>query len=425
MALAAKAPVTITWLVRTDPIMNPWERTTIRQFEHLHPGIRVQLIISPSGAPFDEKLLTMNAAGTPPDVFSHWGSDGWADFQYRGLLANLTPYIKKSHFSFQGMNMKLVHQYSIGNKIYGIPFATGGSYLFYNEALFKRAHLPLPPTNWNDKQWNLATLMRDAKKLTIHGKSLATTQYGLEDTLWPENANLWLWGGDFFLPSAYKTGLISKVTALSPAAKAAVTWQRNLIFKDKVAPTPAESSLMSKVSDPFTTGKIGMDLTGVWGFWTLLPSKFPWGIAPLPYIKTDKDVLFTDPWMMAKNAKNKSAAWTFIQYLSNPQLGDKSYTLTAGTVPPWKQLLPVWAKHEHQLHPSMTEPQLINLALGSMSHGQESINHLGIDYGQFDSTITNVLEPVWTGKTTPLAALKALQSQLTNVIREAGITHGR
>ena len=424
-AASANATRTITWLVRTDPVMNPWERATIKAFEAVHPNIKVQMILSPSGAPFDQKLLTMVAAGDPPDIFSHWGNDSWADFVYRGIAQNLTPYIQKTHFSFAGMDPALLKQYSIGNKVYGIPFATGGSYLFYNMSLLKKAHIPIPTTNWNDRSWNWPTVLKDARKMTVHSAKLASMQWGFNDELWPENANFWLFGGDIFPASAYRTGVVQKVSATSPAVEQAVQWQRNLIYTYKVAPTPAQTTGLSTTEDPFLSGKIGMEMTGIWGFWVFKPAKFQWGAAPLPYVKTDRNVLFTDPWMMAKGAAHPNAAWTFLQWLANPKEGDRTYVLTSGVFPVWKQLVPVWAQNEHKLHPWMSVASLIQLGNGSMQHGSESANHLLINYGQMDSVMGNVLQPVWTGKTAPKAALAELQTQLTQTIKEAGITKGR
>ena len=343
---------TVTWLVRTDPVMNPWERATIKAFEKVHPNIHVQMIISPAGAPFDQKLLTMSAAGDPPDIFSHWGNDSWADFVYRGIAQNLTPFIKKSHFSFAGMDPALLRQYTINGQVYGIPFAGGGSYLFYNLNMLKKAHLPIPTTNWNDKAWNWNTVLHYAKKMTVHSSKLSGMRWGLNDTLWPQNAGAWLFGGDIFPESSYHTGVVNKVFATSLALEQATQWQRDLTFKYKVAPTPAQTTGLSSTEDPFLSGKIGMEMTGIWGFWTFRPANFKWGVAPLPYIKTDKDVLFTDPWMMAKGAANPQAAWTFLEWLANPTEGDKSYVLASGVFPVWKQLVPLWAKNEHKLLPN-------------------------------------------------------------------------
>jgi ABC-type glycerol-3-phosphate transport system substrate-binding protein len=166
-----------------------------------------------------------------------------------------------------------------------------------------------------------------------------------------------------------------------------------------------------------------MEMTGPWGFWVFAPAKFKWGAAPLPTFTTHKDVYFTDPWVMSKGVKDPQAAWTFLEYLSSPQYGDKTYVATSGVFPPWSQLEGFWADMMAK-RSVLTTAQLLQLGKGGMAAGGESINHLAINYGQFDSTISNVLQPVWTGSTSPQKALSELQSQLTSDISKAAIKTG-
>jgi multiple sugar transport system substrate-binding protein len=63
--------VTITWLVRTDPQINPWEEKTVNEFEASHPNIHVKIVMAPSGANYDQKLETMQVGWEPADIFSH------------------------------------------------------------------------------------------------------------------------------------------------------------------------------------------------------------------------------------------------------------------------------------------------------------------------------------------------------------------
>lgn len=408
---------TITWLVRTDPQINPWEIKTVSDFEASHPNIHVKIVMSPSGANYDQKLETMEVGWEPADIFSHWGSNSWADAVYRGYAADLTPYINASHFSFDGMDPTLLRQYSVKGHVYAIPFATGGSYLFYNVDLFKKAHVPLPPTSWDDPNWTWDTVLKDAQALNVASASLNQRVYGLSDDLWPENANAWLFGGDIFQPSAYTTGVINTIQANSPAVVQAEQWKHDLIYKYQVSPTPSDATLLNG----FLSGKVAMDMNGVWGFWTYQPATFHWAVAPLPRIQTNKDVLFTDPWMMAKDSHHPQEAWQFLQWLCDPAHGAKTYMETSGAVPPWSQLLPEWAANTHKTISSLSTDQLEQIAQGSLAHGQESINHLAISYGQYDSTISNVLSPLFSNRgATATNSTNQLQLQLEATIKSVG-----
>ncbi len=293
--------VTISWLVRsTDKGLTTWEKQTAKDFEAAHPNIHVNIISVPN-ANYDQKLITMNAGGTPPDIFSQWGSNSWIDWAYRGLVADLAPYVASSHFSLDGINQSLLQQYKVNGKLYGIPFSTGGSYVFYNVDLFKKANLPLPPTNWNDASWNQDTFLHDAQEIAKQGSG-SDKQFGVSNDLWPEDAIPLLFGGDIFPESAYTTGVVDHVQANSPQVQEAIQWQHDLVYKYKIAPTQSEAST---IGNGFMSGKIGMSMIGVWGFWVNQPATFHYAAAPLPTLKDNKDVVFTDPWMMAKGSKHQ------------------------------------------------------------------------------------------------------------------------
>ena len=87
----------VIWYVRSDDDEQKWEAQVIKDFEAANPGIKINLVVVPWND-FDTKMQTMTAAGTPPDIWSHWGPSGFADYVKRGLVADLTPYIEKDKF---------------------------------------------------------------------------------------------------------------------------------------------------------------------------------------------------------------------------------------------------------------------------------------------------------------------------------------
>ncbi|HEX4208374.1 MAG TPA: extracellular solute-binding protein [Ktedonobacteraceae bacterium] len=415
-AASFNGKVTINWLVRDDPQNNPWEYRTVSAFEATHPNIHVQIIISPGSQYYDQKRETMDVGYEPADVFTMWGNNSWADNVYRNFAADLTPYIQSSHFSLAGMNQTLLKQYSINGHAYAIPFGTGGSYLFYNVDMFKKAHLPLPPTNWDDPNWNWNSVLKDAKALSMPNAALAQRQYGISDDLWPENANAWLFGGDIYPSSTYKSGVVTAVHATSPAVEQGEQWKQDMIYKYKIMPTPATASVLSG----FLSGKIGMEMTGVWGFWSYQPATFHWAVAPLPHLTTNKDVIFTDAWMMAKDSHHPQEAWEFIKWLSSPDHGAKTYMESSGSIPPWSQLLPEWAINTHKTMPSLSTTQLEELARGSLAHGQESINHMAVSYGQFEDATGTIMSSAFASNQSIPATLNQLQQQLEATIKKVG-----
>jgi multiple sugar transport system substrate-binding protein len=109
----AEEPVEVIWYVRTEDAEQPWEQDVIiPDFEAKHPNIKINLTIV-TWDDFDTKMQTMIAAGTPPDVWSHWGPSGFADYVIRGLAADLTPYIERDNFDLSDFIPEVLDIYTL------------------------------------------------------------------------------------------------------------------------------------------------------------------------------------------------------------------------------------------------------------------------------------------------------------------------
>ena len=145
----AKASVSLIWFMRVDPNENPWEKAEVAGFEKLHPNIHINLITAPNpNGAFDAKFNALIQAGTPADIWSHLGQAGFADYYHRGLLLNLDPLIKQTHYSFGSTPMNLVNTYRKPSGLYGIPSITLDSFVFYNKDAFDAYNKAHPAPSW-------------------------------------------------------------------------------------------------------------------------------------------------------------------------------------------------------------------------------------------------------------------------------------
>lgn len=388
-APAAGEPVKVTWFVRDDAIVNPWEDQMVADFAKSHPGIVVEWISGGQGAEREAKFTALFAAGTPPDIFSSWQEAGFGDYAARKLMLNLDPLVDASpDLDLSSIPKALMDTYRRGGELLGIPFASGASYLYYNKKAFDEAGVPYPTTNWDDANWTWAAWVDMAKKLTKnYGNPDAL--YGGNMGLWPCNAIHWLFEADIFPPEAYETGFFTTSPADSEDAILAWQSQADLMWKDQVAPTPSLNDAMSAVGDPFKTGRIAMNMTGVWGFWVYSDiTAFEVGAAALPAGKgRSKPVIFTDPWMIARESKHPNEAWQFVKILVDPKRGAKSYMELTGVVPPATELLPLWYERMGKRMPWLTADQLRELIEGSMKYGFESANHLLVGFNQMEQMV--------------------------------------
>ncbi|GMA60465.1 sugar ABC transporter substrate-binding protein [Alicyclobacillus fastidiosus] len=397
---------TITWMVRGTPAENQWEQKVINYFEKQHPNIQVQLIVIPQSE-IDQKLQTMFAAGDPPDVFApNWVNAGFRTYQQD--LLNLTPFLKKDPKLLAGFNSKAVATYTVNGQLLAIPMNQLGSFLFYNKDMFKKAGLPDPPTNWNDKSWTWAKMVEDAKALTKG--SAGNEQYGVLDSFDP-NEDSWLWGGDFFTQQTYQTGVVHPALN-NPLNKKAMQAHYDLVFQSKVSPNASETNALNALGDPFLTGKVAMELTGGWGLWTYQPAPFHWGVAALPYTGPgERDFLYTDCMGIAKKSKHQQAAWELLQTIVNPNTGLKWYMEMTDATPPQKDLLNEWYQRTSK-ETGIPVQQLEQVQDGATARGEESPNHMVAYYNAILNVLNQAGNSVYSGTLSIDSAIAQIKSGL-------------
>lgn len=409
--------VEVIWYVRTNEIEQKWENETIiPDFEAKHPNIKINLVVV-AWADFDTKMQAMIAAGTPPDIWSHWGPSGFQDYVKRGLVADLTPFIEKDKFDLSDFIPEVLDIYKVDGKIMGLPILTGGSFIFYNQNLFDAAGVPYPPTNWDDKTWTYEAFLEKCKALTKAdpaNPNPATDVYGCNLGFWPNDQYAWLWGQDFYPDSAYKTGFADVAYLDHPKVIEAFQARQDIVWKLHYMPDPAAVDAFGS-GDIFKTQKVAMNLTGVWGWWNYVDIKdFKWGVAALPYgAEGRRDVIFTDPWMLSSKSAHPNEAWTFLKYLASKEV-QESWTKLTGAPPVRKSLLESWYKQ----FPSMTPEQVKEVFEGSLKHGRESPNHLLVKFDQLNQVVSSAVDPIVNNEKKAAETLPEANKKLIEALKQ-------
>ncbi|GGJ04044.1 hypothetical protein GCM10010885_11620 [Alicyclobacillus cellulosilyticus] len=391
------------------------KQVLIPAFNKKYPNIHVNVIAVP-WAQFDSKLSTLVAAGQAPDVFSHWGASGFADYYHRGLIGDLTPYIQKYHWRNPNIPDKLMRVYQVNGRQYGVPIAFFPSFTFYNRTLFRQAGVPVPDYSWNDPRWTWDAMVRDAKRLT--------KDYGKPDAVYGVNWNMgnadsygWDWGVDLYNQGAYQTGMPTDNNFANPKYIAAVKAHQDLIYRDRVAPTPAISRAVAGTGDPFLTSKIAMEPVGAWMLGQAAQAKMNFGIAPIPKgpAGTATPVLYTDPLMMAKTSKYKDAAWKFIAFFASTE-GQKMWTNTTGYPPADQAAAKDWFDNFKQA--GIDPNYLATLNRQAIANGKESPNHLIVGYAQIYDFLQNNLQPVFNSDKDPAKVLPPLRASFNRLLKQ-------
>jgi multiple sugar transport system substrate-binding protein len=401
----------LTWLVRTGLQENTWEQKLVLPAMK-KKGIDVNLIAVPGGN-FDIKLYNMVAANTPPDIWSQWGPSDFVDYSWRGLTADIGPYLQKDMKDYADFYPGALDYGKWNGRQTGVPLMLGGTFTFYNLDHFDKAGVPYPPYSWDDKSWTWDEMVRRAKKLTHNINDPSKARYGVFMDLGCPEEFVWLFGGDVWDKSVYSgIGKPERSHWNTPQAIEAIQAWADLTFVNKVAPNQAQAVALSAQTDPFLTQRVSMHMTGIWGFWSYKDAPFRWAVAALPRAKTNKCGIYADPWLLSAKSKYPDAAWEMIKYLTTTA-GARQYMRATNTPVPHSGLLSEWFRIFKTMR-----PEDVKLCYdGALKSGYLSIQNDLVAYDRIRSLIGNELNPVLNGQAKAKDVMAGLDSKLARLLR--------
>jgi multiple sugar transport system substrate-binding protein len=282
-----------------------WKKI-IADFESANPGIKVNVEVSDWTSYWD-KLKTQLAANNPPDVFAI-DAPLFLDYQSRGVLLNLQPYVDKSPDMLKDIYPQTLSAYKTAEGYYGLPRDFQTIVLFYNKDMFDAAGVSYPTAEWT---WD--DLRAAAKKLTkdVNGKK----QYGFYFDQWDMEPGwseaLWSYGGDIISADHTKT-LVG-----SPESRKAWQMLHDMVFVDKSVP---DANTVGQYGfDLFQAGVAAMTPMGHWAVPGYNTGGFKYDVAPMPKGPAGQATSVNSAgFVVAKASKNPDAAFKFISFvLSN------------------------------------------------------------------------------------------------------------
>jgi multiple sugar transport system substrate-binding protein len=274
--------------------VSPAEETklqkVVKDFERTHPKIKVNY--QSITGDYQAQELAKFAARKPPDVLYVDVAD-IRDWVGQGVLQPLDSYVKKSHFSTKPYIKNLLNAFKVNGHIYGFPKDWSSLGMEVNTKLLGSNSIP--------KTW--AQLRSVASKITVPG--------GKPICLSADWARL--------MAFVYQAGGNGQWRSANSAPfRNAVNFYVGLI-KSGLAATPDKLGA-SWCGEAFGKQKVAFAFEGNWMFPTM--ASFPgvkFTTAPLPKGKTRGNLAFTVSYSMARDAKNKPAAWELLKYLVGKQ----------------------------------------------------------------------------------------------------------
>jgi multiple sugar transport system substrate-binding protein len=257
-------------------------------FNATHKNIHVSWTVINGN--YGDVMTARFAAHNSPDVF-YVDSSVIGSWEKQGVIQPLNSFVSKSHYNTKAFYPKLLGAFKRGQTIYGFPKDWSPLATEVNNSLFARAGVTVPKT-WAQLKSAAQTMVQ--KGIAKHPICLSAD---------------WARMGAFM----YQNGGSLTKNVTSKANAAAVNFYVSLL-KSGLAYTPPSGSWCGQ---ELGQGHAAIIFEGNWVL-PYMKSTYPnvhYGVRPMVKGKTNGNLAFTVSWSMAKDSKNKQAAWTVLSWL--------------------------------------------------------------------------------------------------------------
>ena len=301
---ADKGPVDITFTMWGAPEELAVWQAVVDDFHKANPNITVKVDVSDWDS-YWEKLNTLIAGGTPPDVFA-MDAPLFLDWQSRGALLNLQPYIDATPGFLDGFYPQTLTAYKVSDGYYGLPRDFQTIVLFYNKDMFDAAGLDYPTGDWTYDD-----LLAASKTLTKDNDNDGKIdQYGFWTDTWDMelfwSEAIWAYGGEI-INDDHSKSLIGEGGARDAWAFV------DSLYKEGVMPTPTASGEFG--DDLFQSKMAAMNTIGHWAVPGYVEAGINFDVAPMPKGPAGQATSVNSAgFVISKDSKNADAAFEFIKF---------------------------------------------------------------------------------------------------------------
>ena len=311
-------------------------QSLVDAFTARHPDIsvRLQAVQGTDWADFFAKILTMVAAGTPPDVCVV-ATEGAQLFAER-LAEPLDEFIKRDAAQvqdyFDDVHPSLIEAFMYKGSFYQMPIDFNAANMYFNTEAMRRAGVPYPAADWTHQDFlTMARQMRQAAGSGFVPFYWTNRLWGgivpwlyINDTSFlTEKKSLggeWLW--DRFYPDhkgAYSGGFLWEGSnASDPKVAESFEFVRALV-EEGLGTSPAQGGGNELVGQ-FSGGSIGMTPAG--GFWVqglseagLTPQDYD--VAYFPKWRTQRHQFGAAGYAILKTSERKDEAWEWVKFCTS------------------------------------------------------------------------------------------------------------
>ena len=328
----------------------------IAAFRKEHPDIpvRVQAIQGQDWSNYFAKILTMVAAGTPPDVVSV-ATEGAQLFASR-LAYPLDEYVRRDagvmREYFEDVHPALVESFMYRGSLYQLPMDFNAANLYYNTQAFERAGVGRPRDDWDTDDF-----LRTARALN-RSASGSFLPFFWTNRLWggvvpwlyandtsflteeKSPGGRWLWS-DFYPDERSRGGGYLWEHANATADRTVETFELlEQMVRDGLAASPAQGGGNELVAR-FAQGVIGMTPAG--GYWAeglreggMTADQFD--VSFFPKMRSQRAQFGASGYAIMRTSERKDAAWEWIKFCAS-RTGMALTTPAPNTTPARRSML--------------------------------------------------------------------------------------
>lgn len=413
----AKKPATITCIWRNNPNEKRTMEEAWKRYKEIKPLVTVNYLVVPSGNEGEQKLLSLFAGGTPPEIFASVFMNGLVDYYYRGILTDMIPYIERDKYDQKDFFPVALQTFTFGGKQMGLPRGCTGTCLFLNLDMFQKEGIEVPPDNCEDKSWTWDKMVEIARKFTKDTNNDGKLdQYGLVFNDFNYNQFALLSGKSIFAEDHFKAGISLKSNLRDETIIRAYQKGADLIWKDKVAPSREASDALAALGPGavFLSGRVAM--TGyISGPSQVKDAPFKVGVCSFP--RTDANVqqrimTWTGPLCMGKNCGEPEEGWQCLSWLCAPE-GQK-FLAPGATVGTARLSLFDWWAGQTVVDPK----RMLNVLNQSYKYALESPNVRTVSWSELSQVLGSGTDPLYLGKQSAVEILPPLADKVDAKMKE-------
>lgn len=371
----------------------------VTQFRTEHSHVDVEINLTPWDE-YQRKVSIGLATNEGPDL-GMVSSQLYLQLLETDQMESLNDLAEKSEYNFQDFSQRMVDFFTHDGQIYGIPFNSGPSMLYFNKDMFEAKGIKTPLEHHAEGTWTYDQFLETAIALT----DVANNEYGTElvRNNW-QNWNdpliniIWAFGAELF-DDDFTTFLLH-----SPEGEAALQFFYDLVFEHKAHP-----GLGSQVD--FAAGNIGMFRQRY--NYSISASKienFKWDIAPWPVQNADApSEVSASAFSLFKGSDHPEEAKLFLEYLTST---DAMIALSDHYPPVRKSVQDsdyfLSENNFEGLYPALLDPINDNPRVNTFPSNWQEVN----------SAIQMVLDELYTGKVNVPEALQKMEERVTPLLAE-------